>query len=332
MNPLISFGVSFVTAFQSIGAWLEAPMKLFSFVGSPDFFLVFIPLLYWSINAALGVRAWFVLLAGTGLNLLFKLALHGPRPYWVSTDVRPMAAETLFGVPSAHAELAAGLWGVVAAYYRKAWVWGVAVLLVLFIGLSRLYLGVHFPHDVLLGWLLGFLTLWAFLGFWEPVATRLKHMSFWSQIGLAFLISLAIVLLGVLLISLSRNFVLPADWIANAIRDGNPAPNPFSMDELITVGASLFGSCTGLAWMARRGGFAASGTFWQRLARFALGLIGVAVFYAGLKAIFPSGEALVPYVFRYIRYAILGFWVFGGAPWTFARLNLTERHVVEFAG
>jgi membrane-associated phospholipid phosphatase len=324
MNPLISFGISFVTAFQSIGTWLEAPMKLLSFLGSPDFFLIFISLLYWSIDAALGVRVWFILLAGTGLNLLFKLALHGPRPYWVSTDVRPMASETLFGVPSGHAELGAGLWGMVAAYYRKAWVWVAAVLLVLFIGLSRLYLGVHFPHDVLLGWLLGFLTLWAFVRFWEPLEARLKQMSLWSQIGLAFLVSLAIVLLGALLIFLSRIFVLPADWIANAIRDGNPAPNPFSMDEWIAAAALLFGSSTGFAWMSTRGGFAASGPFWQRLARYVLGLIGVAVFYAGLKAIFPSGDAFIPYVFRYIRYTILAFWVFGAAPWTFAKLNLTE--------
>jgi membrane-associated phospholipid phosphatase len=329
MNPIISFGVSFVTAFQSIGAWLEAPMKFFSFLGSPDFFLIFIPLLYWSVDAALGIRVWFILLASTGLNLLSKLALHGPRPYWVSTDVCLMASETLFGVPSAHAELAAGFWGMVAAYYRKTWVWVAAVLLVLIIGLSRLYLGVHFPHDVLLGWLLGLLTLWAFVSFWDPLAARLQQLSLWSQIGLAFLVSLAILLLGALLIFLSRNFVLPADWIANASKGGNPTPNPFSMDDLITAAASLFGSCSALAWMTRRGGFAASGSLWQRLARYLLGLIGVLIFYAGLKAIFPSGEAFVPYLFRYIRYTILAFWVFGGAPWTFTRLNLTERHAAD---
>jgi membrane-associated phospholipid phosphatase len=324
MNPLISFGISFITAFQSMGAWLEAPMKFFSFLGSPNFFLIFIPLVYWSIDAALGVRAWFILLAGAGLTEFFKMALHGPRPYWVSTNVRAMASDPGFGVPSGHAELGAGLWGMIAAYYHKAWVWGAAVLLVLFIGLSRLYLGVHFPHDVLVGWMLGLLTLWAFVKFWQPVEARLKKMSLWNQIRLAFVVSLAMVLLDALIIFLSRNFVLPAEWIANATRYGNQAPNPFSMEILITAAASLFGSCSGLAWMASRGGFNASGPLWKRVARFVLGLIGVAVFYAGLQVIFPSGDTFVPYIFRYIRYTFVGFWVFGGAPWTFAKLNLTE--------
>jgi hypothetical protein len=38
-----------------MGAWLEAPMKFFSFLGSPNFFLIFLPLVYWCMDAALGI-------------------------------------------------------------------------------------------------------------------------------------------------------------------------------------------------------------------------------------------------------------------------------------
>jgi len=318
MDPLISFGLSFIMAFQSMGTWLEAPMKFFAFLGTPDFFVIFMPLVYWSIDA----------FAGASLNSYFKIPMHGSRPYWVSTDVRALASETGFGIPSGHAQIGAGIWGLIAAYYRKAWAWLAAVLLILLIGLSRLYLGVHFPHDVLVGWMLGFLTLWAFLRLWEPVEARVKVMAFWYQIGLAFAVSLAMVLLGVLLVFLSRNFVLPPEWIANAAQAGADAPNPFvfSMDALVTSAGTLFGLCSGLAWMARHGGFNATGPLWKRVARYVVGLIGVLVFYAGLKAIFPSGDTLVPYIFRYVRYTIVGFWVSGGAPWTFAKLKLSESN------
>lgn len=326
MDPIISFGINFITAFQAMGAWLEVPMKFFTFLGSEYFFVAFLPLVYWSIDAALGIRIGFILLVGTGLNEWVKMALHGPRPYWVSTKVRALASETGFGVPSGHSEISAGLWGMVAAYYRKAWVWVIVVILVLFIGLSRMYLGVHFPQDVLVGWALGFLTLWGFVRLWSPLAARLKKMSFWSQVGLAFVISLAMVLLGIAIVFLSRNFVLPADWIANATSGGAEAPNPFSMDGLITVSGTLFGLCLGLAWLAPRGGFKAAGPLWQRAVRYGVGLIGVLILYAGLKAVFPSGQTVIPYAFRYVRYTLVGFWIIGGAPWAFWRLNLAEGH------
>jgi hypothetical protein len=99
------------------------------------------------------------------------------------------------------------------------------------------------------------------------------------------------------------------------------------MDGLITSAATLFGLGIGFAWMAPRGGFDASGPLWKRAARYVAGLTGVLVFYAGLKAIFPSGDTLIAYIFRYIRYTFVGFWVSGGAVWTFAKLNLTSSPV-----
>jgi len=326
MNPLIDFGISFITTFQSLGSWLETPMKAFSFLGSENFYLIFLPLIYWSIDAKLGIRIGFILFTGASINQYFKLPLHGSRPYWVNTDVRAMASEIGFGVPSGHAEIGTGLWGMIAAYYRKTWIWVTALLLIFLVGLSRLYLGVHFPHDVLTGWILGFLTLWIIVRFWEPVEVRVKQMSFWNQIGLAFAASMAILLIGVLIFFFSRNFVLPHEWFANAAHANADAPDPFtfSMETIVLSAGVLFGLCTGLAWMAPRGGFSASGLVWKRAARYVIGIIGVAIIYVGLKAIFPSGDTFVSYLFRYIRYIFVGFWVSGGAPWTFAKLNLIE--------
>jgi len=319
--------ITFITAVQSLGAWLEAPMKFFSFLGSEDFFLLFLPLVYWAVDTSLGIQIGFILLAGTGLNQYFKMALHGPRPYWLDTAVRGLASETSFGVPSGHAQIATGLWGMLAYYYRKPWVWVSAIFLIFFIGFSRMYLGVHFLHDVLFGWILGALTLWSFTQYWDAVKERVTCMGMWKQIGLAFAVTLVMVLIGVLINALSQGFVIPAEWIANATRDGNELLEPFhdSMQGILTAAGTLFGLCIGLAWITPRGGFTADGPVWKRAVRFIIGLIGVIIFYAGLKAVFPEGDGLVPYTFRYIRYTLVGFWVSGLGPWVFAKLNLTER-------
>jgi len=324
MDSLISFGIAFITAFQSLGNWLVGPMEFFSFLGSEDFFLLILPLVYWCVDAALGLRIGIILLVGNGLNNLFKMALHGPRPYWVSTNVQGMASEASLGVPSGHAQTAAGVWGIAAAYLRKTWVWIAALLIILVIGLSRLYLGVHFPHDVLLGWTLGFLTLWAFVKYWNPVAAWLKKMTMGGQILFAFAVSLGMILLAALIVYLSRGFVVPAEWIANATRNGGEVPVPLTLSGMVTSMGTLFGLCLGLAWITPRGGFSASGPAWKRALRYFIGLVGIAVFYLGLKLVFPDGDDAVALAFRYVRYMFVGAWVSAGAPWVFSKLQLAD--------
>lgn len=324
MDNFLSSLLAVNIAFQGLGNWLVGPMKFFSFLGSEDFFLIALPLVYWCLDAALGLRIGVMLLATQGFTSLFKMALHGPRPYWVSTDVEGLASETGFGVPSGHSLTAAGVWGIAASRFNRTWAWVAASTVVLLIGLSRIYLGVHFLHDVLLGWLLGGLMLWAFLKFWNPIAARVKKITMGGQILLAFVISLTMILLAALIIFLSRNFVIPAEWIANATRNGGEAPNPLSLEGMVTTMGTLFGLLAGVAWLAPRGGFQASGPAWKRALRFAVGLVGVAVFYIGLKLVFPDGEDVVALVFRYIRYTLVGAWVSAGAPWVFSKLQLAD--------
>lgn len=323
MDGLIQFGINFIIRFQAMGDWLAAPMKFFSFLGSEDFFLFVLPLVYWCVDSTLGLRVGLILLTSTSLNDIFKMALHGPRPYWVSANVQGMAAETGFGIPSGHSQNAVGVWGIMAARIGRTWAWVTAGAIALFIGLSRLYLGVHFPHDVLLGWFLGALLLWAFMRFWDPVEARLQKMTLGGQAAVAFGVSLVMILLAALVVFLSRGFALPADWIANATRDGGEVPNPLTVTGAFSAAGTLFGLAAGFAWDRSRGGHQVSGPVMKRVLRYIAGFVGVAILYFGLKTVFPGGEDMVALVFRYIRYALVGVWISAGAPWLFAKLQIS---------
>ncbi len=324
MDFLIPFGVNWIIAIQSLGAWLEVPMKFFSFLGTENFFLLILPLIYWCIDANLGIRVGFILLTSNFVNEIFKLMFAGPRPYWVSAKVIPFSAESSFGVPSGHAQNAVGVWGMIASGVRKRWAWGIAIALAFLIGFSRWYLGVHFPHDVFLGWLLGGILLWAFMQFWNPVEAWLKHQNLGAQIFIAFIVSLIVIVLGAVSVGRLDGYTFPAEWRDNALRAGS-LPAPVSIESFITSAGTLFGLAAGVAWLAARGGYQASGPVEKRALRFVVGLIGVMILWRGLALFLPDNADLISYIFRYLRYTLVGFWVSGGAPWLFFRFKLADE-------
>jgi membrane-associated phospholipid phosphatase len=323
MGTLFSVGTSWVVALQGLGDWLSLPMKFFTFLGTEEFFLLILPVLYWCVDASLGLRVGVILLFSDCLNGSLKLAFHGPRPYWVSADVKPMAAETSFGVPSGHAQTAGSVWGTMASRLRKTWAWIVAGVIIFLIGLSRIYLGVHFPHDVLAGWLIGGLLLWAFLSCWELLAAWLKRLSSGRQVLVALGVSLGFILLGGLARLGLQGYVVPEAWMANAARGGGELPAPVSMSGVVSSAGVLFGLAVGVIWLAHRGGFNASGKIWKRIVRYPVGLIGIMLLWYGLGEVFPRGEMLLPFILRYLRYALVGLWLSGCAPWIFMKLKLS---------
>jgi hypothetical protein len=198
------------------------------------------------------------------------------------------------------------------------------LLLIFMISLSRLYLGVHFPADVLGGWLVGGALLWAYQRAEARVISRLRDTPLAGRVLLAFALSLLLLLLGLLAARTAAARGLPAEWEFTArLATGFEGPfNPIEVSGLLSSAGVLFGLLTGTAFLAHGGGFSAQGPLWQRLARFPVGLIGLLAIYLGLKALFPSGETLLAGAFRYLRYALVGLWVAYGAPWAFARVRL----------
>jgi membrane-associated phospholipid phosphatase len=321
MDGLYEFSFELIRTLQSVG-WLEAPMRFFSFLGTQEFFIFVLPAVYWCIDAALGVRIGFILLLSNAFNESAKLALHEPRPYWISTQIKALTADASFGAPSGHAQIAAGVWGVLAAGVRRRWAAAAAVILIFLIGLSRIYLGVHFLHDALLGWLLGGITLWIFLAAWEPAARWLSKRTLWQKLASGFLASALLLIAGGGLVSARRDHGVPEIWTANAARAGEPLPAPVSMSPIVTAAGTLLGFSIGLALLQQRGGFKPAGRAWQRLLCFVVGLVGLLAVYLGLKAVFPADDALLGSGLRFLRYALLGLWVSAGAPWAFGRLGL----------
>jgi membrane-associated phospholipid phosphatase len=92
-------------------------------------------------------------------NGLLKDLFNSPRPFELDPAVLrvPEALDTAGGAgfPSGHAQSAATFWGVAARYVRLPWFTVTAIVLILLISVSRLYLGVHMPADVIAGVLLG---------------------------------------------------------------------------------------------------------------------------------------------------------------------------------
>ena len=320
MQPILDFGVRLIVALQGLGNWLEMPMKFFSFMGTEEFFMVVLPALYWCVDTGLGMRVAVILMVSTAFNDVFKMALHGTRPYWYSGQVKGLASETSFGVPSNHAQSATVIWGMLAAYLRKWWAWLVAVLLILMIAVSRLYLGVHFPHDVLLGLVLGAILLWLVLRFWNPVVAWAKKKTFGQQIGFAFLSSLVLFLFSLIVFVWLKlaHWQPPQAW-------ADYAAQAISLENASTTAGTLFGLLIGSAWIVREGGFQTKGPWGQLVLRYLLGVAGVLIIRYGLKFIFPEGETVLALFFRCVRYTVIGFWVTGGAPWAFVRLKLAEK-------
>ncbi len=145
---------------------------VFSIFGETLVLVLLICLLYWIYEKKLGEKLVLVTFSSMTVNGFIKSAVARPRPY-VGGGVSRVNIDNAFistvdlsayeSFPSGHSQLSAGLFFTGAFRYRKLWAWIVFPVLTLGVMCSRLYFGVHYPTDVLVGATMGI----AFACFWE---------------------------------------------------------------------------------------------------------------------------------------------------------------------
>ncbi len=325
MDTLLQLEINLTLFLQSLGGWLNYPMQLFSFFGTQYFYILILPAIYWCIDSAIGIRIAVMLVFSVSTNSYIKLLFHTPRPYWVDSRVKAFSSETSFGLPSGHSQNAVSLWGTLALEFKKRWLTIVCVCLIILIGLSRIYLGVHFLHDVLGGWLAGGILLLLLWKLDKPVTRWITSRTFSSQILIVFAISVVLVLLGELTAWISRQTPIPQSWINQALASTGVAPDPYSLTGVYSIAGVFLGFGSGLAWLIHRyAGYKVEGNIRQKIVRLIVGLISTGLIYILVKLVIPADPAWLANIVTFIGYALIGAWVAAGAPVLFKRLELDK--------
>lgn len=124
-------------------------------LGEETAFLVAALIVFWCVDKRKGYYVMAVGFAGTMASQFLKLLCRVPRPWALDPNftILEQAREAADGYsfPSGHSQSAVGTFGAIAATSKNKWVKGACIALCVLVPLSRMYLGVHTPADVLVG-------------------------------------------------------------------------------------------------------------------------------------------------------------------------------------
>lgn len=267
---------------------------LVSQFGGEIFYIAFLLVVYWAYNKREAILATYILVASVLLGYWLKIVIANDRP--PASNWHPSADPPNYSTPSAHAQNSATLYGWFTARIKTWWMALIAVILTGLIGISRVYIGVHYLGDVLFGWGLGIVVVLLFVYLEKPAREYL------SRYNTEHLL-LILMVFGFVLSLISS--ILP------------PPPN----DNFGAYGGLTIGLALGLILERRFVDFSIDpheGQKWRLGLRVVIGLIFV-IGVIGVLGLFLPTEVLWFRTIRYSLIAITGIFVW---PLIFKKANL----------
>jgi membrane-associated phospholipid phosphatase len=320
---MYEWGMAVIRAFQAAGnPAVTVIARALTLFGEPIVFIVLMPVILWCVDEKRGFRLALTVFLSNATNVALKQNLQVIRPFTRDPSVG-LVFEPSFSTPSGHAQNSGALYptlllgGAVSAGRKNnarrinAPLISLSIALPFLIGLSRIYLGAHYPTDVFLGWAIGALFSFSALVIAPALARALDRTSAIRKMRDSFAVYSQTT--GRTAWSVKIALAAAVALFFNALSKGDSS-----------MGGLLFGFITGYVLLTDKGEefHAASGSLAAKIARLALGFAGLAVIYIGLKKALP-GEGSEWYALcRFIRYGLVGFWSSFIAPRLFTKLGL----------
>ena len=248
--------------------WLDAVVALLTHLGSEIVFLVAALSIFWCVDKRQGYYLLSVGFLGTLVNQFLKITCRIPRP-WVRdpnfTIVESArAGATGYSFPSGHSTSSVGTFGVIATESRRRWMRLGAIALCVLVPLTRMYLGVHTPADVLVGSAISLF----FIVVLRPVIYKADGRHLPKLLGLMLVLAAAFVIY-------MEFFPFPTDV------------DPDNLHHALENSYTLLGALLGMiaVWYAdRKRNFPTDAVWYAQILKTVLGLALALVVKEGLKA------------------------------------------------
>lgn len=164
LNNFVEFELKIMDWISRLGnKFFDIFFYLISEFGGPIIIIAAIGIMYWCFNKEKGERLAYATITSVCLNGVLKSFVNRKRPFehtgkehlrrLKDSPLSDGATGTSF--PSGHSQNAGSIYTTIALQYKKKWILSVCIIFLVLIPISRLYLGVHFPSDVIVGLSLG---------------------------------------------------------------------------------------------------------------------------------------------------------------------------------
>ena len=277
---------------------LDALMSLITYCGDELFFMVVAITVFWCVSKRDGYYILLVGFLGTICNQFMKLWFRIPRPWILDPNFTIVesarAAATGYSFPSGHTQNIVGTTACLALTTKQKWLRIAAVVLMLLVPFSRMYLGCHTPLDVGVAFVMALVLAFALL----PVMKKSDENP--RVLDRLLVLMLAI---GVLYWAFVTFYRFPTDVDPDNLYEGTK--------NAYTLLGCLVGLLIARAIDERHTRFDVKAVWWAQVLKVVLGLALVVVIKAGLKA--PLQTILPVYPAYAVRYGLMV--LFAGAVW-----------------
>lgn len=293
---------SILKIFQDIAnPFLDTVANLLSLCGEQYVMIVILLVIYYGIDKAKGFSIFSSMFVSLILVNGIKAVVRAPRPFIVHPDLVSGRLETATGYsfPSGHTGGAASFYTAIAKAFRSTKLLIAALILALLVGMSRMYLAVHWPIDVLVGYLIGTASSILLVPIFVKLYQDMKNCMLFTVIAAAITALVTIIL----------TILLTLD-----------AVDATAFTDLMKMTAIAAGAYAGCALEKKYVSFKTAGSVKKTVINILLSAIGIALIMA-IKLIVPESLYALGAA---VRYLLLGLWLTGVYPLIAVKIGVLD--------